>query len=468
MAVIPIIPLNITVHLGSPGSDAANVTVPFDDYIKNVASSEIFSTWDESAIRANILAQVSFALNRVYTEWYTASGYDFDITNDTAFDQKFINGRNIYENISRITDDIFNDYLRREGTVNPLFAQYCSGTTVTCDGLSQWGSQSLATQGLSDIEILKYYYGDDIEVVVNAPISENIPSYPEAALKTGDLNENVRRMQIYLARISSNYPAIPKITVINGAFDENTENAVRAFQRIFNLFEDGIIGRATWYRIVFVFDAVTRLAELDSEGIGYETLPKQFLGEISQGATGGQVVAVQYFLSLLAQFVDFLPFVTVDGVYGAATANAVSAFQRYKGLPQTGSVNETTWESLYAAYKGVTDYLASRNEIGTINTQPYPGVVLRRGDVGTSVGVFKSYLNYIARVFFDIPNIPQNNVFDLRTQNAVREFQKIFELPQTGVVDETTWNTIADVYKTVRAGQVRLSSQYPGYVLKGE
>ena len=466
MATIPVIPTNITVHLGAPGSNAPNVTLPFADYIKNVASSEIFSTWDEAAIRANILSQVSFALNRIYTEWYPAMGYDYDITNNTYYDQKFINGRNIFENISRITDDLFNDYLRKEGTINPFFAQYCNGTTVTCDGLSQWGSQSLALEGYSDVDIIRYYYGDDTEIVVNAPIGENLPSYPGTPLREGDLNESVRRMQIYLNRISNNYPAIPKIPVINGAFDENTENAVKAFQRIFNLDSDGIIGKATWYRIVYLFDAVTRLAELTSEGVGYENLPKQFTGALTEGDTGGPVVTVQYFLSLLGQFVDFLPAVTIDGIYGSGTARAVSAFQQYKELPVTGSVDERTWESLYSAYKGVVDYLQTKNQLNGIATEPFPGVTLRRGDVGPSVGTFKGYLSYIARVFFDIPPVAQNNVFDLRTQNAVREFQRIFSLPQTGQVDETTWNTIADVYRTVRAGQQRLSGQYPGTALR--
>ncbi len=466
MATIPVIPTNITVHLGAPGSNAPNVTLPFADYIKNVASSEIFSTWDEAAIRANILSQVSFALNRIYTEWYPAMGYDYDITNNTYYDQKFINGRNIFENISRITDDLFNDYLRKEGTINPFFAQYCNGTTVTCDGLSQWGSQSLALEGYSDVDIIRYYYGDDTEIVVNAPIGENLPSYPGTPLREGDLNESVRRMQIYLNRISNNYPAIPKIPVINGAFDENTENAVKAFQRIFNLDSDGIIGKATWYRIVYLFDAVTRLAELTSEGVGYENLPKQFTGALTEGDTGGPVVTVQYFLSLLGQFVDFLPAVTIDGIYGSGTARAVSAFQQYKELPVTGSVDERTWESLYSAYKGVVDYLQTKNQLSGIATEPFPGVTLRRGDVGPSVGTFKGYLSYIARVFFDIPPVAQNNVFDLRTQNAVREFQRIFSLPQTGQVDETTWNTIADVYRTVRAGQQRLSGQYPGTALR--
>ena len=431
-----------------------------------MASSEIFSTWDEAAIRANILAQVSFALNRIYTEWYPAMGYDYDITNNTYYDQKFINGRNIFQNISRITDELFNDYLRKEGTVNPFFAQYCNGTTVTCDGLSQWGSQALALEGYSDVDIIRYYYGDDTQIVSNAPVADNIPSYPGTALRQGDLNESVRRMQIYLNRISGNYPAIPKIPVINGAFDENTENAVISFQRIFSLTPDGIIGKATWYRIVYIYDAVTRLAELTSEGVGYENLPRQFQGALRQGDTGGPVVTVQYFLTLLGQFVDFLPPLSVDGVYGSGTARAVSAFQEYKGLPVTGNVDEETWESLYSAYKGVVDYLDMQNQLESVSTRPFPGVTLRRGDVGPSVRVFKNYLSYIAKVFFDIPAVAQNNIFDLRTQNAVREFQRIFSLPQTGQVDEGTWNTIADVYRTVRAGQQRLSGQYPGRELR--
>lgn len=468
MPSTPVIPTTVTVHLGAPGSDAANVTVPFADYIKNVASSEIFSTWDESAIRANILAQISFALNRVYTEWYPAMGYSYDITNNTYYDQKFTPDRNVFENIARITDDIFNNYLRQQGNINPLFAQYCNGTTVTCDGLSQWGSQSLATQGYSPIEILRYYYGNDIEIVENAPVGDNLPSYPGTALKRGDLNESVRRMQIYLNRISGNYPSIPKIPIVNGAFDKSTEDAVKTFQNIFNLNVDGIIGKSTWYRIVYIFDAVTRLAELNSEGIGYENLPLQFKGALREGDTGGAVVTVQFFLTLLGQFVDFLPPIAIDGVYGSKTANVASAFQRYKSLPITGEIDERTWRSLYDAYEGVVDYLDLQNQLQGVLTEPFPGVTLRRGDVGSSVRVFKNYLSYIARVFFDIPPVAQNNAFDLRTQNTVREFQRIFSLPQTGQVDETTWNTIADVYRTVRLGQQRLSGQYPGTPLQEE
>lgn len=465
MPTLPVIPSTITVHLGAPTSGAENVTIPFTDYIKNVASSEIFSTWPIQSLRANILAQITFALNRVYTEWYRAMGYDFDITNSTAFDQTFINGRNIYENISELVDEIFNDYLREQGKVNPFFTSYCDGVEVSCEGLSQWGSVSLAEDGFSDIEILRYYYGDSIELVLNTPISENIPSYPGTPLSVGQLNENVRRMQIYLNRISGNYPAIPKITRVTGAFDESTEDAVRAFQRIFGLTADGVVGKATWYRIIYIYDAVTKLAELDSEGIGYENIPKQFRGALTVGSQGGQVVTVQFFLNLISQFVDFVAPVNVDGIYGQGTANQVRAFQTYKGLPSTGNVDEKTWDSLYAAYQGIVDYLAQRNQLTAVQTEPFPGVTLRRGDVGPSVATFKRYLSYLSKVFFDIPPVAENNIFDLRTQNAVREFQKIFSLPETGNVDERTWNSLADVYSVVRSGQQRLTGQYPGYEL---
>ncbi len=465
---VPVIPTTIRVHLGAPGTNGQNVEIPFADYIKNVASSEIFSTWDESAIRANILAQVSFALNRVYTEWYRAMGYDYDITDNTAYDQKFINGRNIYTNISRIVDELFNDYLREQGNLNPLFAQYCNGTTVTCDGLSQWGSQSLAQRGYSDTEILRYYYGEDVEVVVNAPVADNVPSYPDVPLKRDDLSENVRRMQLYLNRISANYPAIPKIIAVTGRFDENTENSVKAFQRIFNLTADGVIGKATWYRIVYIFDSVTRLAELESEGIGYENLPLQFENDLSEGDSGGQVVSLQYFLVLLSRFVDFIPEIAVDGAYGAATSAAVRAFQQYKALPVTGSVDRATWESLYQAYAGVIDYLVSKNSGASVQTEPFPGVTLRRGDVGPSVRTVRGYLSYISDYFYDLPSLSVSSSFDMRMLNTVQAFQRIFALNPTGQIDERTWNTIADVYRTLREGQQRLEGQYPGYELGRE
>lgn len=465
---VPTIPEYITVHLGAPSSSAPNVTLPFPDYIKNVASSEIYSTWPEEALKANILAEISFALNRVYSEWYPSMGYDFDITNNTAFDQKFINGRNTYENISRIVDELFNDYLRKEGTVNPFFAAYCDGRQVTCDGLSQWGTVPLAEEGRSAIDIIRYYYGDDTELVVNAPVSENVPSYPGTPLTVGDLGENVRRMQLYLNRISANYPAIPKISTAIGRFDKNTENAVKAFQKIFRLTPDGVIGKATWYRIIYIYDAVTRISELNAEGVSYENLPKQFKGALKEGSNGGEVVTLQYFLNLISPFVDFIKPIATDGIFGTATKNNVLSFQRYKGLPQTGEVDEGTWNSLYNSYKGVVDYLSEEAILDRIGTEPYPGVVLRFGDNGPSVRVIKTYLNYISQFFYDLPPLPETTAFDRRTQNAVSEFQRIFSLPQTGQVNEITWNTISDVYSVVRRGQTRLEGQYPGYEILKE
>ena len=206
--VIPFVPQYITVHLGSPGSSAANVTVPFIDYVKNVASSEIYPTWEESALRANIYAIVSFALNRVYTEFYRSRGYDFDITSSTAYDQAFVNGRSYFDRISRIADELFNDYLRYPGFVEPLAAKFCNGTTVTCEGLSQWGSQNLARQGYNTTQILRSYYGN-VEIVNNAPIRGITSSYPGTPLRRGSSGPYVVVVQVMLNRISQNYPAIP-------------------------------------------------------------------------------------------------------------------------------------------------------------------------------------------------------------------------------------------------------------------
>ena len=229
--VTPFVPQRITVHLGSPDSYAANVTVPFSDYVKNVASSEIYPTWEESALRANIYAIVSFALNRVYTEFYRSRGYDFDITSSTAIDQAFVNGRSYFENISKLVDELFNDYLRRPGFVEPLAAKFCNGTTVTCEGLSQWGSQNLAQEGYTSTQILRSYYGN-VEIVNNAPIRGISSSYPGTPLRRGSTGPNVVVVQVELNRIAQNYPAIPKLVSVDGIYGSRTEASVRRFHRM--------------------------------------------------------------------------------------------------------------------------------------------------------------------------------------------------------------------------------------------
>ena len=223
-----------------------------------------------------MLAIISFALNRVYTEFYPSRGYDFDITSTTAYDQKFIRGRNIFENISRAVDETFNDYIRRTDFVEPLAAKFCNGTTSTCDGLSQWGSQDLAQQGYGPMEILRYYYGEDIELVQDAPIQDLGRSYPGTPLRLGSQGENVVVVKTMLNRISQSYPAIPKIWPVTRVYDPQTEEAVRTFQRIFGLAADGVVGKATWYKMVYLYVGITQLAELVSEGQLFQTFSFQY------------------------------------------------------------------------------------------------------------------------------------------------------------------------------------------------
>ena len=350
--VIPYIPERITVHLGPPSSNAANVTVSFSDYVKNVASSEIYPTWDESALRANILAIVSFALNRVYTEFYRSRGYDFDITNSTAYDQFFVNGRSYFENVSQIVDELFNDYLRRPGFVEPLAAKFCNGTTVTCEGLSQWGSQNLAEQGYNSTQILRSYYGN-VETVTNAPVRGYTTSYPGTPLRVGSSGPNVVIIQTELNRISQNYPAIPKIPVIDGIFGSRTEAAVRKFQQVFNLTPDGIVGKATWYALVRLYTAVTRLSELRSQGQQFYAISWSPPGALQPGSTGDKVRQLQYMLSVLSSYIPSIPPVAVDGIYGSATRAAVLAAQRRFRLPETGTVGAQTWNAIYDQYSGI-------------------------------------------------------------------------------------------------------------------
>lgn len=350
--VIPFVPQQITVHLGPPDSNAANVTVSFSDYVKNVASSEIYPTWEDSALRANIYAIVSFALNRVYTEFYRSRGYDFDITSSTAIDQAFVNGRSFFSNIVRLVDELFNDYLRRPGFVEPLAAKFCNGTTVTCEGLSQWGSQNLALQGYNSTQIIRSYYGN-VEIVNNAPVQGLTSSYPGTPLRRGSSGPNVVVIQVELNRISQNYPAIPKIENVDGIFGSRTEASVRAFQQIFNLSPDGIVGKATWYALVRLYTAVTKLSELRSQGQRFYAISWEYPNGLRQGDRGDKVRHLQYMLSVLSSYIRQIPPLTVDGVFGSNTRDAVLAAQRFFGLPETGIVDETTWDNIYDQFSGI-------------------------------------------------------------------------------------------------------------------
>jgi len=462
----PFIPQNITVHLGFPDADAPNVTLPFPDYIKNVTSSEIFPTWPETAIRSNIYAIVTFALNRIYTEWYRSRGYNFDITSETQYDQKFIEGRQIYQNISRLVDELFDDYVRRIGRIEPLFTAFCNGTTVTCNGLSQWGTVSLANRGLIPYEILQYYYGDDIEIVRNAPVRFNTMSYPNEMLGAGSSGSAVQTIQIQLNRISRNYPAIPKIPNANGNYDSATEEAVRTFQQVFNLSPTGTVNKSTWYRISYIYASVKRLAELDSEGITRDEFPLQWTENLTPNMQNEQIRGLQYFLAVVGAYYESVLPIEITGIYDQQTENSVRSFQAVYGLPETGIVDERTWNELYRAYGGI---LASVPvEDAEWIPQLYPGVVLQEGVTNDYVRILQEYLTYIHRTIPQIPEVRNTGYFGNLTKASVIAFQNYRGLTPNGVVGAVTWDEIAGLYSDLRFGYEKRPYQSPGYTIRAK
>ncbi len=329
------IPEYITVHLGGPDEEAENITINFIDYIKNVASSELYPTWPENALRANIHAIVSVALNRVVLQWYRARGYPFDITNQTQLDQAFVKDIGIYESVSIITDEIFNDYVIRNGQVIPLYTTFCDGRSSICSGLHQWGTVDLAEQGYSSMEILKYYYGDDISLVENAPVGGIGLSYPGEPLKPGDSSIIILRQQLGLNKIAQNYPAIPEVTPIDGYYGESTESTVKEFQRVFNLPVTGIIDKATFYKIRQIYVAVTKLSDLTVTGSIYEEIIE---------------------------------------------------FQKLMGLPVTGIVDNNTWALLFKTIQGIFNTIPPQQIY--LPYLRFSGMNYKKGDGTERPGVF--------------------------------------------------------------------------------
>ncbi|MEG1500531.1 MAG: peptidoglycan-binding protein [Clostridiales bacterium] len=445
---LPIIPEYITVHLGKPQEYAPNVQVSFADYIKNVASSEIYPTWPENAIRANIYAQISFALNRIYTEWYTSRGYDFDITNSTQFDQAYVQGRDIFGNISRIVDEIFNDYVKKRGSVEPYFTQFCNGTTVTCPGLSQWGTVYLAQKGYTPYEILQHYYGNNIDIVQNAPVQKIEKSYPGIPLRLGMGGNEIRTIQTQLNRIRGNFPSVTYISSPNGVFGLETEKAVKSFQQTFNLTPDGIVGKATWYKIKEIYNGVKQLSELSSEGLKLEEITPIFITELHPGSQGDEVKFIQYYLSVIGYFNPNIPLVEITGYYGPQTTDSVKNFQSQYGLPVTGNIDRATWNRMDQIYRQMEaalqpGYEGQRAEI-------YPGYILKKGISGQNVADLQKYLAYIAKFYKSIPEVPITGYFGDQTERAIRSFQKEFQIPQSGSVGIVTWAKIAEIYDQLK------------------
>ena len=459
-----IIPKNITVHLGKPAASARNVTVSFRRYIANVASSEVYPTWPESALRANIHCQISLALNRIYTEWYPSRGYSFNITNSTSYDQYYVHGRTVFDVMVRLTDDIFNTYLRKTGTVNPYYSEYCDGKSVTCPGLKQWGTVTLAKQGKTPLQILKYYYGSDIEIVRTNNIQAIPQSYPGSPLRQGDSGTAVFTLQRQLNRIAKDYPFFGKLSV-DGVFGPRMVSTVKTFQRQFNLTADGVVGRQTWYKISYIYVSVKDLAELTSEGeTSSGTLSDGSWGgtALRTGSTGSAVEQVQFWLNTLAQYESAIPSLAVDGRYGTSTASAVRAFQRRYGLTVDGVVGRETWNAIYNEFRSI------QSDNGTPNA--YPGTALREGASGQNVRLVQFWLKIARTVYSRLNDLTVDGKFGAATTAAVKQFQTYFGLTSDGVVGRTTWNKLYEVYNDIANRLLSPSlrpGEYPGILRRG-
>ena len=439
----PVVPTEITVHIGSPEEAGKTITVPFPEYIKNVASNEIYPSWPADAIKANILAQISFALNRVYNEWYPSLGYNFDITSSPAYDQTFKEDSQFFENISQIVDDIFNNYIVKGDQVQPLFAAYCDGINTTCDRLSQWGSVELARQGLSPTEILKRYYGNDIRIIYNAPVSPNIPSYPGFPFRLGSAGNYVRQLKVQLNRISNNYPAIPKIEDENIFFTTDMEESVKAFQEIFDLPVTGTVDKATWYEVKYLYNAVKKVADLASEGISIEEVQFPYGETLQIGDTGPYIRPLNYLLNFLSYFDTDIPKLNLSGEeFTEDTKEVVIAFQTSNNIEADGIVDKNTWNALLTSYnqtKGLIpeEYLYYEDKL-------YPGIFLSLGMTGDDILNLQNFLYIICEKTHQIPGVRVNGTFDELTEESIKAIQKRYNLPENGVVGPATWQKIID------------------------
>lgn len=461
--LLPTIPEVIVVHLGGLDEEAPNIEVGFIDYIANVASNEIYPTWPENALIANVIAQITFALNRIYTEYYRSKGYDFDITATGAMDQTYNPGGSVFKNLEQIAERYFNSYIRRSGNVEPLYAVYCDGVNTVCNGLSQTGTVALANQGLTPLEILKYYYGEEIEFVENVSLSTLEDTAPDTPLRLGMSGNNVYILQQRLNRISANYPSIPKIPIADGIFGNETENAVLEFQRVFGLTVDGVVGDATWYEVREKYNAVKRLNELISEGLKYEDVTLQFPENLSFGDRGIYVSIIQYYLNFVSAFTTDFTDIPINGIYDEATVEQVKDFQAFAGLAQSGIMDEETWNALFNEYRGIVLSLPPSSFEGI--ARPFPGITLRIGSTGQDVRDLQEYINVLSEVYSEIPEIAVDGIFGEETRDAVYALQALFNLTIDGTVDSITWARIAEEYNTILAGRVRADDQFPGYTV---
>ena len=441
----PIVPNNITVHLGAPDKYARDITVPFTDYIANVASSELYPTWPKNALIANIYTIISFAMNRIYNEWYRSKGYNFDITSLPAYDQTYTENRSTYENINNIVEDIFNNYVVKGNQVQPYFTSYCDGRVTTCDGLSQWGSVTLANQGKSPLDILKYYYGNDIKIKYDAPVGDAKEGFPGDDVGLGYAGNPVLAIQRDLKRIRKNYPAIPNITSDLGIYDEETEAAVKKFQEIFNLPVTGVVDKGTWYKIKYVYNSVLKLADLYSEGLTENDVTFRYADELKYGDTGIEVEYIHYFLDALAFLDPDIPRLPTNSIYTNNTESIVKAFQEKYKLPVTGIFTYSDWTMLKNAYRTILKSFPK--EYQNFIDELYPDYFLTRGMSGNDVRRFQKFLLAICRFDKSIPGVRVNGIFDELTEKSVMKIQQDYGFDINGIVGPLLWRKVVELAK---------------------
>ena len=441
----PIVPNTITVHLGKPDEKSRNITVSFIQYISNVASSELYPTWPKNALIANIYAIISFTMNRIYNEWYRSKGYSFDITSSPIYDQSFVENRSTYENINNIVEEIFNNYVVKGSQVQPYFTRYCDGRKTQCDGLSQWGTVELANNGKSPLDILKYYYGNDISIFYDAPVGDNIEGYPGYEVKLGSAGNPVLLIQRDLRRIHKNYPAIPNISNTLGIYDEETVEAVKKFQQIFSLPITGVVDKATWYKIKYVYTSVKKLSDLYSEGLSEGETTFLYEDELNYGDTGIEVEHIHYFLDAIAFLDPDIPRLATNSIYNDNSITMVKAFQKKYGLPETGVFTYQDWKVLKEVYDAILRSFP--DEYRTYVDELYPDYFLTKGSTGKDVLRFQRFLLLICRYDHSIPGVRVNGTFDDLTEKSVRKIQSDYGFDVNGVVGPLLWRKVVELAK---------------------
>ena len=432
----PVVPNNIVVHLGSPSSNSRNITVLFTSYISNVAASELYPTWPQNALIANIYAIISFTMNRIYNEWYRSKGYNFDITSSPAYDQTYTENRSTYENINNIVQEIFNNYVVKGKGIEPYFTSYCDGRKLICNGLSQWGSVTLANQGKTPLEILKNYYGNDISIKYDAEVGDGTIGYPGYDIELGSFGNPVLAIERDLKRIRNNYPAIPEIPSSPGIYTNDLANAVKKFQEIFNLPVTGVVNKATWYKIKYIYNSVKKLGDLYSEGITEEEATFLYNDKLTLGNSGIDVEYIHYFLDALAFLDPDIPRLQTNSIYSENTVTMVKAFQKKYGLPVTGDFTYSDWKVLKEEYEKILSFVPDKYKYYV--NELYPNNFLMKGMSGDDIKRYQRLLLKICRFDKSIPGVRVNGIFDDLTDRSVRK---------NGIVGPLLWRKTVELSK---------------------